>query len=346
MKASFFFSLIILTFSLSVFAQDSIPKAKIKPEIKSKSSHKVFANIFTGAYYNFKTKKPNAGFELSTALLGYRFQKSDNLQFTIIYDVTRTTGGIHVTDSAGNNLPIKYFAGSEYTAFLKMAEIKWYFAPKFSLSAGQLLNEQYLTKQDKIWGHRYVMTTMQELFRMANPADFGMRIEYRDKDKLAWSLGANNGNGPFYKQDTLDIIEYTSNLEIYLIKDLLIKGYIALTPATFETENNLKTAFSGFIAYQKKKYKIGLEYSYTKNINFTDYHYSGTSGFISYNINPKWEVFARYDYVDQSSVAQYENVYVGGFQYQPQDQLFLSLNYRYWSKAEIQQIYFNLGAKF
>jgi len=344
MKTRHILALIIFTFSLSGFTQDSIPKTNVKPI--EKSSHKVFANIFTGGYYNFNTKNPNAGFELSTALLGYKFQKSDQLTFTLIYDVTHTTGDIYVTDTVGNNLPVKYFAGSEYTAFLKMAEIKWFFAPKFSLSAGQLLNQQYLTKQDKIWGHRYVMTTMQELYRMAYPADFGMRIEYRDQDKIAWSLGATNGNGPFHKQDTLNVIEYTSNLEVYLIKDLLIKAFVGLTPATFDTENNLKTAFSGFIAYTKEKYTLGIEYSYTKNVRFTDYHYSGVSGFASYNIDPKWELFARYDYVDQSAIVEYENVYVAGFQYQPQKQLFLSINYRYWSKAEIQQIYFNLGAKF
>jgi len=334
----FFLGLILILAFNFAQAQDSIPKPI--------SKHKVFANIYTGAYYSFHTKKPNAGFELSTALLGYKFQQSKNLQFTLIYDVTHTTGGIQVTDTAGNNLPVNYFSGSEYTAFLKMAEIKWFFAKNFSFSAGQLLNEQYLTVQDKIWKHRYVMTTMQELFRMANPADFGMRIEYKDKEKFALSLGANNSNGPFYHQDTLDILEYTSNLEIYLIKNLLLKAYVGLTPATYETDNNLKTAFSGFIAYQRAKYMLGIEYSYTDNVNFTTTDFLGVSAFTSYNLNPKWELFARYDYVDNSPISRYENVYIGGFQYKPQNNLFLSINYRYWSNSNIQQIYFNLGAKF
>ncbi len=323
---------------ISINAQDSIPPIKNK--------HKIFANIFTGGYYNFNTKKPNVGFELSTALLGYKFQKSKDLQFTLIYDVTHTTGGIQVKDTSGNLLPVNYFAGSEYTAFLKMAEIKWYFAKNFSLSAGQLLNQQYLTRQDKIWGHRYVMTTLQELFRMANPADFGMRVEYSNKKTFALSLGANNGNGPFYHQDTLGIVEYTSNLEIFLIKDFLFKTFVSLTPATYDTKNNLKTAFSGFLAYQKPKYTLGIEYSYTNNIHFTNTNYSGASIFGSYKFTPKWEFFARYDYVDNSAVAQNEKLYIGGFQYQPFKSLYLSLNYRYWQKSEIQQIYFNLGARF
>lgn len=336
MKSAFI--IFLLSVSLFINAQDTIPKVK--------SSHKVFANIYTGAYYNFKTTKPNAGFELSTALLGYKFQKSENLKLTIIYDVTRTTNGIHVKDTMGNSLPVSYFEGSKYTAFLKMAEIKWYFAKNFSLSAGELLNEQYLTVQDKIWGHRYVATTMQELFRMALPADFGMRVEYKDKETFAWSLGAVNGNGPFRHQDTLDVLEFTTNVELYLIKNLLIKTFVGLTPTTSGTEKDLKTAFSGFIAYQKPKYKIGVEYSYTENVAFSNTKYSGASAFVLYNITDKWEIFTRYDYVDNSPIAQNESVYIGGFQYQPQKQLFLSLNYRYWSNSQIQQLYFNIGAKF
>ena len=319
-------------------AQDSI--------IKPVSSHKVFANIFTGGYYNFHTKKPNAGFELSTALLGYKFQYSNDLKFTLIYDVTRTTNGINVLDSNGSSLPVYYFEGSKYTAFLKMAEIKWQFHKNFSLSAGQLLNEQYLTVQDKIWGHRYIITTMQEAYRMAMPADFGMRVEYKNKETFALSLGANNGNGPFRHQDQEALMEYTSNLEIYLIKNLLIKAYIALTPTTYDTDKELKTSFSGFIAYQNDIFTFGTEYSYTKNVFLKDINYSGFSTFTYYNFTPKFQVLARYDYVDNSPVIQLENVYIGGFQYKPKKNLFLSINYRYWQKSEIQQLYFNLGAKF
>ena len=135
-------------------------------------------------------------------------------------------------------------------------------------------------------------------------------------------------------------------MELYFIKDILIKAYFALTPATFETEHNIKTSFSGFIAYKKPKYKIGLEYSYTQNPNFVNIDYSGISGFVSYNLKPKWEIFARYDYVDNSPIVQYGSVIVSGFQFQPEKNLFLSINYRYWLPSEVQQLYFNLGAKF
>ncbi len=332
---------LLLSISLPNFAQDKTTKPQA-----SKNQHHIFANIFTGGYYSFNTQKPNAGFEVSTALLGYQYKKSDKLKFTLIYDVTHTTSNIHVLDTAGNNLPVNFIKGSEYTAFLKMAELKWTFAKNLSFSAGQLLNEQYLTVQDKFWGHRYVLTTMQELYRMANPADFGMRIEYKNKEKFAISLGADNGNGPFYHQDSLAVIEYTSNLEIYLIDHLLLKAYTALTPATFETEQNLKTSFSGFIAYQQKRYKIGLEYSYTNHPSFLPTEFSGVSAFASFDVNSKINLFTRYDYVDKSPIVTYGNMALLGIQYQPEKNFFLSLNYRFWLPNQVQQLYFNIGAKF
>lgn len=334
------FSLLI-SISLLNFAQET----KVKNPLLE-GQHKVFASIYTGGYYAFNTNKPNSGFELSSAILGYKFEKSKRLKFTLMYDVTRTTHGFKISDTDGNNLPVSFFEGSKYTAFLKMAEIKWYFAENFSLSAGQLLSEQYLTVQDKYWGKRYTMTTMQELFRMGNPADFGMRVEYKRDQQFALSIGANNGNGPFRHQDTLSVMEYTSNLELYFIENLIIKGYLALTPAAEETENDLKTTFSGFIAYKKSKYLIGLEYSYTDKPNLIETEYSGASGFASYYVNPKWEIFARYDYVDNSPVVEYGNVVIAGVQYKPEKNLYLSINYRHWLPSEIKQIYFNLGAKF
>jgi len=187
---------------------------------------------------------------------------------------------------------------------------------------------------------------MQELYRMANPADFGMRVEYKNKKTFAISLGADNGNGPFYHQDSLAVIEYTSNLEIYLIDHLLLKAYTALTPATFETEHNLKTSFSGFIAYQQKSYKIGVEYSYTNHPSFLATEFSGVSAFASVDISSKINLFTRYDYVDNSPIVKFGNMALLGIQYQPEKNLFLSINYRYWLPNQVHQLYFNVGAKF
>jgi opacity protein-like surface antigen len=329
---------LIMGFSLLNFAQDQTTEQANKP-----GKHKMFTNIFTGAYHSFNSQKPNTGFELSTALLGYEYKKSDDLKVTLIYDVTRTTNGFNITDSNGTRMSVVYFEGSKYTAFLKMAEIKWQFAPKLTIAAGQLLSEQYLTVDLRYWDHRYVMTTMQEWSRMAYPADFGMRLEYKDKESFAFSLSALNGDGPFRHQDDESLIEYTANLEIYKIKNFVIKGFVSYMPSTTNTKNKQELATALFAMYDNKKFKLGAEYTYTDNPNFTDLEYSGASVFTTYNINKQWEVFARYDYVDNSPVIQYGNLYLLGLQYKPEKNLTIALNYRFWQPTDVQQLYLNFG---
>jgi hypothetical protein len=90
-----------------------------------KYSSTVWGNIFTAFYYIPSAKvMPNKGFEFSTGLLGYRGQWGDRATATLIYDVFRTTDRIEVRDTSGNLLPVTYGSrGSDYTAFLKMAQI-------------------------------------------------------------------------------------------------------------------------------------------------------------------------------------------------------------------------------
>ena len=140
-------------------AGDSIKQAipDERPEIRN-----VFGNIFTGFYYGMKnTIKPRAAFGLTAGILGYYHDFNEKISGKIMLDVTRTTNAIEVTDS--NNLPmnVSFFEGSKYTAYLKMAEIKWNINQHFALRVGQLLNTQYLTFQDKFWGYRYISVTYQ-----------------------------------------------------------------------------------------------------------------------------------------------------------------------------------------
>ncbi len=308
--------------------------------------HKVFAHIFTAAYYNFESKKPNAGFELATGLLGYQYQKNDQLKLTIMYDVTRTTNAILVNDSNGTIQTVNYFEGSKYTAFLKMAEINWAFHPQWSLAVGQLLNEQYLTLQDKFWNHRYVMVTMQEYYRMGNPADFGFRVKYQNKKLGQISLGAVNGDGPFKHQDNYSLVEYTANAEWTSVPNLTIKAFTAYTPTLGQYTADYKLASTLFAAYRTTKLTLGIEYAWIENANYFNVNYSGLSGFGAYLVHPKWEVFARYDYINQALNTQSENMALAGVQYQPESNLVMALNFRTFWPSQIHQLYFSFGAKF
>lgn len=335
------FSIVVLTSFLSFSQNNDSLNTK-----NTTDKGKLFSNIYPGMRLNLSTSDNKAGFVLTTALIGYKRTLAKNVTGTIIYDVTRTTNNIQVTDSNGVAMNVNYFEGSRYTAFLKMAEIKWKFHKMFTLSAGQLLNTQYLTLQDKFWGHRYVEVTFQELYRFGNPADFGMRLKYEPNKKLAIYAGAFNGEGPFRHQDEHANFLVSGNIEYRPIKELILKVYYANhIQNTTDTLNN-KEIISAFAGYKNKVFMIGAEYNYVKNADFYSQVWSGFSGFMAYNITDKYEVFYRYDYVDKSKYLEYSSYHIVGVQYKPIENFFTSVNYRFHSVSEYSLIYLNFGLKF
>jgi len=307
---------------------------------------KLFANIYPGFNFRFDNNKPKTGFVLTTALLGYKRKLTEKVHGTIIFDVTRTTNNIQVTDSMGNPMNVNYFEGSKYTAFLKMAEIKWQFHRQFSLSVGQLLNTQYLTFQDKYWGHRYVEVTFQELNRFGVPADFGIRLNYQPSEKLSIYVGAFNGEGPFRKQDNESNFLLSTNIEYKPVKELVLKLYYG-NQSDYNTDSlKTKNIYSTFVGFEKKKFKIGLEYNFIQNANFYDENWSGFSGFTCYQFNNQFELFYRYDYLWKSALYDEVAYHIAGLQYQPAKRFFISSNYRYLSEGSANMIFLNFGLKF
>jgi hypothetical protein len=151
---------------------------------------------------------------MNTALVGFKKDFSNKATAILIYDVTKTTSDIIVKDSNGTAQNVTYFKGSDYTAFLKQAEVNWKPIKNIELAIGQLLNEQYLTVQDKFWGYRYVAYTFQERYKYGNQADFGFRAAFVN-EKLRISTGIFNGEGPLYKQDSNGWLMYALNAERY-----------------------------------------------------------------------------------------------------------------------------------
>jgi len=314
----------------------------------------IFGNIYTDFYYAFNDNlKPKAAFEFSTGLLGFTHKFSDKIKATLIYDVTRTTNNITVTDSANNILNVTYFEGSKYTAFLKMGAIEWKITDALELSVGQLLNQQYLTVQDKFWGFRYIATTYQERYRYGMPADFGARLTYNFKNELKYSMTISNGEGPFSYQDNDANFLYAVNLEIFPIKNIIFKLYI-----DYETISNTryvgdKMLVSCFTGYKTKKFMLGMEFSGIDNYKFVkaDQIY-GFSLYSYYTLNSKLKVLARVDYGNlypELKTRKYINdkqYYIVGFQYEPEKNLFTSLNFRYQNYPDVPFIYANFGVKF
>ncbi len=318
----------------------------VKSQNKEKTGYprqKFFGSIYTGFFYDWAHKKaPYIGFELSTALFGYYSKISDKVTVKLIYDVTRTTSDIRVTDTLGTPMDVLYFEGSQYTAFLKQAEIDWKFAPNYELAAGQLLNQQYLTVQDKFWGYRFVAVTLQEMYRLGNPADFGIRLTRFFGKKGSVSLGAVNGDGPFRKQDAASGLLFFFNAESRP-DNFILKWYSDYISVAEAFHNSL------FVAYQKEHNRIGVEYTRIDSLNYagTDNASQAVGIYSSYTAAQKVDLFLRGDIL--TNVAKYgiKDGYklYAGINYH-ESTFNTSLNVRYYNIDKSLMLYWQFGVKF
>lgn len=340
MKQKVIFSLMFLLFASGVFAQADTAERSVK------YTSNVWGNIFTAFYYVPGGKAtPGKGFEFSTGLLGYRGQWGDKATATLIYDVYRTTDHIEVKDS--NNVPMQVaygFRGSDYTGFLKMAQIDYRINPWLEISVGQLLNQQYLTCQDKFWGFRYIAYTFQERYRFGAQADFGARLTIRPHNTLAVSIGSVNGNGPFRVQADDGNLQYFTNIEWTPVKPFIVKLFADHTPGQGAPHRN---AISFFTGYRTEGWRLGLEVNHVENhLNNEANNLSGTSLYGAWKFADRWHLLARHDYIRKSVTLENAHYLIGGFEFEPQKGFYTSLNYRFLSEDDISWLYASFGARF
>jgi len=327
---------VLLPFSILGQEEERYPKSN------------VFGQIFTGFRYGLNEEiKPGAAFEFNQGILGLSHEISSRISGKIMYDVTRTTHLYEIYDSSGTSMNYNYFEGSKYTAYLKMAEIKWDVHECITLRAGQLLTNQYLTFQDRFWGYRYIDVTFQEKYRLGMPADFGVQVDYKYKDKVLNQLSAVNGEGPFRYQDDGGKFLFSNNIQYYPVKNITLKLYTDLSQKP-DTGINLndKYVVAGFAGYKTGDITIGAEYVYIANWNYkTGQSVDGVSVYGSVRIFPKISCVGRYDYLQYSLEFKKHNIgyYIAGLHYEPHEKLYISANYRYYAPVDHSMIFCNFG---
>jgi hypothetical protein len=317
---------------------------------KDKTSY-AFGQIYTDFRYGFKdTYKPRAAFNFNQGIVGYYSQIAGKVSGKIMLDVTRTTNITSITDSSGNQLTYDYFEGSKYTAYLKMAEIKWDINEYFALRVGELLNTQYLTFQDKFWGYRYIDVTYQEKFRLGMPADFGVQLDFSLKNKLVNQFSIVNGEGPFRYQDMNSKFIFSNNIQYYPTDRITLKLYADYGPSP-DTGfgKNAKSVISGFAGYKAEKFRLGGEYTYVFNYgNNMNTDYYGFSIYGSVVLTKYFQALGRYDHLELAKPDDYSKLdyYILGIQYEPISNFTTSLNFRYYSVDALPFIYASFGLKF
>ncbi|MBM3436228.1 MAG: hypothetical protein FJY07_08460 [Bacteroidetes bacterium] len=319
-------------------------------DVTKDQSTYTFGQIYSGFYYCTKdTYRPRTAFVFNQGILGFNHDFAGKVNGKIMFDVTRTTNFFWITDSAGNEMKYDYFEGSKYTAYLKMAEVSWNINKVFTLRVGQLLTTEYLTFQDKFWGYRYIDVTYMEKFRLGNPADFGVQLDYSLKDKLLNQFSVVNGEGPFRYQDSYGNFIFSDNIQFYPTKNLTFKFYADYGPSPDTGMDAAKTSLAGFAGYKNDKFRIGGEYAYIFNYGFISQNdFYGLSVYGSVVINKYFQALVRYDHLTIGNPGYLSdiNYYIAGFQYEPAKPFTTSINFRYYSVDALPFVYANFGLKF
>jgi len=308
------FTILVIFFSLNFYSQDTNK-----------------GDIFSTIFWNYNTdlssesSKKNS-FEVKRVYLGYKFKIDDKISAKVTFDIGKNS------------------AGSDYTAFLKTAQIDWSLKDNFKLSFGMIGNKQF-KYQESIWGYRYLYKTFQDENKFGSSADLGVNGEIKVSKNLKMNLFMLNGEGYKNIQDDDGYMKIGGNLIYEISNGLSLKLYYDSEPGNDEFN---VTNVGYFIGYDKNKTRVGLEYNKINNAKSynspsLDNNLSGFSGYISQNFSENSSVFFRYDSLESNIVSGssepwnsgkdgklmilgYEHVVTKGFK--------LNLNYRNYNYTD------------
>jgi hypothetical protein len=307
-------------------------------ENKGQPHFKVFWNY----NYDFSDDvQQNSAFELKRVYLGYKYKFDEKISAKITYDIGKND------------------AGSNYTAFVKIAQLDYKLSSKVKLSMGMIGGKQF-NDQEKVWGYRYIYKTLQDENKFGSSADLGVNAEIKLSDKLTTNIFALNGEGYKNLQDFDGNQRVGLNL-IYAVSDSVnLKFYYdTQESANSESLNNIGL----FAGYKSGDYSIGAEYNKMENgttykTPIDNHNLDGISIYNRYSINDKYEVFARFDQISSNTLDGATNSWnydddgsliIIGTQYKANDGVKFSLNARSFSyenlDTDLFEVFFNVEFK-
>lgn len=338
-----FLALLVIAASLNAVAQE---KAEFKPS--GKVNGKVFFN------YNYdmtEGEDKESGFEIKRAYFGYDYNIAKGLKASITLDVGKNDGG------------------SDYTAFLKKAQLEWKASSSVKVALGMIGTIQF-KEQEKFWGYRYIMKSFNDQYGFGASADLGVKANFKLSDVLSANAIIVNGEGYKKVQDEDGKQRYGASF-IYKNKGLIAKVYADATSAKVmneggEEEDVNVSTLATFLGYKfSDKFRLAAEYNQlingTKYSKVADKHdLEGLSFYSTYTFNKKWEVFGRYDNLSSNTLdgetekwnlSKNGGAIATGVQYAPAKGVKMAFNYRNFahkdsSKEDKSQVYVNFEFKF
>ncbi len=312
-----------------------------------KPSGKVNGRIFFNYSYDMtKGEDKESAFDVKRAYLGYNYNLAKGVKADLVLDFGKNEGG------------------SDYSAFLKKAELEWKASSSVKVSLG-MISTLIFREQEKFWGYRYMTKSFNDEYRFGPSADLGIKADFKLTDAFSVKAIIVNGEGFRKVQDSDGNQKYGASL-VYKHKGLMAKVYGDVTSAKAEDKTVTTSTLATFIGYNfSDKFRLAAEYNKLMNAKkFSEiadnYDLEGLSFYSTYVFDKEWEVFAKYDHLssnvlegetDRWNLSKDGGSMTTGVQYAPVKGLKMALNYRHFAykdsaKDDKSQIFMNFEFKF
>jgi hypothetical protein len=247
----------------------------------SKPSVKIFSNF---NYHLSENKNAFKEFEVKRAYLGYSHKFDEKFSTKIILDVGK------------NN------AGSEYTAFLKIASLNWNYSKNLSFSFGMISSKNFKF-MEKAWGRRFIEKSALDKYKWASSADAGINAVYNITKKMSFDAQILNGEGYKKSQNESGLFRGGLGITYEVNPHLALRFYQDISPREEYSDSSASQSISTLaISYSRSLFSIGAESNMMQNANNDlDEEQELISLYSSYKLSDKYTLFARYDNVKEEN---------------------------------------------
>lgn len=265
------------------------------------------------------------------------------------FDIKRFYVGIdHTFDktfSANVTTDFLYDSGAGATqVYLKKAYLQAKFDDAFIVRVGSA-DLAWVPFAEDVYGYRYVENTLIDRVKSGTSADWGVHFLGKFAGGMfGYQLSVVNGTG-YKKPGFIGLTNRTNGVDFegrinfnYEGFQLAVGGYDGkLGAAHGATTYHTAQRFDALAAYTANNVRIGVEYfagsNYTQVTSSTASHAYGYSPFASWQFDPQWSVFGRYDYVkpysDTNRAAFHNDYYNIGISYSPAKIVDFALVYKH-----------------
>jgi hypothetical protein len=339
--------ILLLVLCFSIVTKTSFAQEEGK---KFEPSGNAIITIFTNYHYDFTNGvEKKSQFELQRAYFGYAYNFSEQFSTRLVLDV----GYNETVDS-------KDKSSSSYAVFLKFASLEWKMNDNFKVEGG-MIPTHIFDLQEKFYGYRYILQTVQDRGKDLTSADLGVKASFKPDEIIEFHAGIWNGDGYKNIQDSYGMHKASVDFVLRPFDGLVFKTYFdvmskkdTLNAEVVKLET--KELLNFFLGYEKKeKFRVGVEYASQYNSeHIKDQLTYGVSTYGSLLFN-KFEVLARYDNVMSNTlpgeteawnVDKDYSLILGGVQYAPVKGVKMALNYRHFipkksGSERIDMLYLN-----